>query len=126
MFTVDMCIEILERTPGVIRTFLDGLSDNWIKGGNRENWNPFDVVGHFIHAKTYYHRIGNDPSEDQIVFTPLDKTYTAFPMMYEDKHLFIYSSNSTIPENILVYRQEGNDEFQHIIPELNGNSYILL
>jgi hypothetical protein len=40
---------ILDRTPGVLRSLLDGLPDEWIRpneGG--ESWNPFNVVGHLI------------------------------------------------------------------------------
>ncbi len=44
-------IEILERTPTVLMSLLNGLSDRWIynnEGG--ESWNPFDIIGHMIHG----------------------------------------------------------------------------
>jgi hypothetical protein len=51
-FNLKEAIEILERTPAVLRSLLDGLSDRWIynnEGG--ESWNPYDTVGHLIHGE---------------------------------------------------------------------------
>ena len=42
-------IQVLERTPGVLRSLLSGLVDEWVssnEGG--ESWSPFNVVGHLI------------------------------------------------------------------------------
>ncbi len=50
-FNLKEAIEILERTPAVLMSLLNGLSDRWIynnEGG--ESWNPFDIVGHLIHG----------------------------------------------------------------------------
>ena len=42
-------IEILERTPAVLRTLLTGLSPAWIRADEgADTWNAFDVVGHLI------------------------------------------------------------------------------
>ncbi len=52
-FDRDKSLEILERTPYVIKTLLKGLSDEWIlnnEGG--ETWSPYDVIGHLIHGDT--------------------------------------------------------------------------
>ena len=51
-FNTTEAIEILSRTPGILRAMLSGLSDSWIKtneGG--KTWSPFDVVGHLIHGE---------------------------------------------------------------------------
>ena len=51
-FDLDSCVEILERTPAVLATMLEGLSDGWTQhneGG--ETWSPYDVIGHLIHGE---------------------------------------------------------------------------
>src|SRR5687768_14842189 len=51
-FQVEQAIEILSRTPATVKSLLGNLSDDWTKSdGDSENWNPFDVVGHFIHGE---------------------------------------------------------------------------
>ncbi len=43
---------MLERTPEILRLWLQGLHDDWIyndEGG--ESWSPYDVVGHLIHGE---------------------------------------------------------------------------
>lgn len=51
-FQVEQAVEILSRTPVVLDSLLENLSDEWInKEENRENWGPFDIVGHFIHGE---------------------------------------------------------------------------
>jgi hypothetical protein len=48
-FKLEQAIEVLERTPGVLRAMLAGLSDGWLYGNYGENtFSPFDVVGHLI------------------------------------------------------------------------------
>lgn len=45
-------LEILERTPKVLRGLLQGISDDWILNNEGdETWSPFDVVGHLIHGE---------------------------------------------------------------------------
>ena len=51
-FDLNKTIEILERTPNVLATFLHGLSDDWIKHNEgQDTWSPYDVVGHLIHGE---------------------------------------------------------------------------
>ena len=48
-FDLDQAIEVLERTPTVLRAMLMGLSDGWIHGNyGADTFSPFDVVGHLI------------------------------------------------------------------------------
>jgi hypothetical protein len=48
-FTLDRCIEVLERTPASLRALLDGLDDSWIRGTEGpETFSPFDNIGHLI------------------------------------------------------------------------------
>jgi hypothetical protein len=52
MFTVELGLEILERTPAVLRAWLSGLSPEWLAANEGpDTWNPYDVVGHLIHGE---------------------------------------------------------------------------
>jgi hypothetical protein len=52
MFTVELGLEILERTPSVLRAWLDGLSPEWLAANEGpDTWTPYDVVGHLIHGE---------------------------------------------------------------------------
>ncbi|NNE67377.1 MAG: DinB family protein [Pyrinomonadaceae bacterium] len=51
-FDQEKAIEILSRTPAVLRGLLEGLSDEWSRGESKEDsWNPYDVIGHYIHGE---------------------------------------------------------------------------
>jgi len=48
-FDLDQAHEVLERTPGVLRCMLAGLSDDWLHGNyGQDTFSPFDVLGHLI------------------------------------------------------------------------------
>jgi hypothetical protein len=52
MFTLERGLEILERTPAVLRVWLDGLSPAWVEATEGPGtWSPYDVVGHLIHGE---------------------------------------------------------------------------
>lgn len=76
-YTLDAALEILERTPQVIRSFLQGLSDDWIyHNEGPETWSPFDVVGHLIHGEKtdWTERLKIVLSEgDRKTFAPFDR-----------------------------------------------------
>ena len=49
LFELDKSKEILENTPIVLETLLNGLSREWIENNEGENtWNPYTIVGHLI------------------------------------------------------------------------------
>ncbi len=51
-FNIDDALEILERTPIVLETFLNGLSESWIYNNEGDKtWSPFDIIGHLIHGE---------------------------------------------------------------------------
>ncbi|WP_284653619.1 DinB family protein [Flavobacterium terrisoli] len=51
-FNLTNSIEILERTPQVLNSLLNGISHDWIQNNEGENtWSPFDVMGHLIHGE---------------------------------------------------------------------------
>lgn len=44
--------EVLERTPGALRSLLGGLGDGWTTANEGpETFSPHDVVGHLIHGE---------------------------------------------------------------------------
>jgi DinB superfamily len=51
-FTADKSIEILEKTPAVLKTLLEGLSNEWVMNNEGpETFSPYDVIGHLIHGE---------------------------------------------------------------------------
>src|SRR6185503_9958356 len=51
-FDLKKSIEILEKTPGVIRNLLTGLNADWIiNNEGPDTFSPYDVVGHLIHGE---------------------------------------------------------------------------
>jgi hypothetical protein len=49
---IERTIEILGRTPGVLRVLLGGVSDFWaLSSYGPDTFSPFDVVGHLIHGE---------------------------------------------------------------------------
>ncbi len=51
-YDLDHALEILQRTPRVLRTWLEGLSREWTHTDYGEGtFTPFDVIGHLIHGE---------------------------------------------------------------------------
>ena len=51
-FELEQGLEILRQTPYVLARLLEDLSSGWTQSeGDKENWSPFDVVGHLIHGE---------------------------------------------------------------------------
>jgi hypothetical protein len=51
-FRLEEAVQVLERTPGVLRAMLGGLTEAWMMNNyGPETWGPFDVVGHLIHGE---------------------------------------------------------------------------
>lgn len=51
-YDVEKAISILERTPLVLKTLLEGLDTNWTHTNEGEKtWSPYDVIGHLIHGE---------------------------------------------------------------------------
>jgi len=50
-FSLLKSIDVLERTPVVIKDLLENISDDWsISNEGGETWSPYDIVGHLIHG----------------------------------------------------------------------------
>ena len=51
-FDLESGLAVLDRTPGVLRTLLEGLAPGWIDGTEGPaTWSPYTVVGHLIHGE---------------------------------------------------------------------------
>jgi DinB superfamily len=51
-YTSQQSIEILERTPTVLKSLLTDISDGWIMNNEGpETFSPYDVIGHLIHGE---------------------------------------------------------------------------
>jgi hypothetical protein len=51
-FDLPRTLEVLSRTPGVLESLLDGLSEAWLDASEGpETFSPRDVVGHLIHGE---------------------------------------------------------------------------
>lgn len=51
-FDLERSIEVLAATPAAVRTLLGDLSEDWTAStGDRDNWEPFDIIGHYIYAE---------------------------------------------------------------------------
>ncbi len=51
-FDLNKSIEILERTPAVLSSLLDGLDEEWLFGNEGEGtWSPHDILGHYIEGE---------------------------------------------------------------------------
>jgi hypothetical protein len=49
---VERSVEVLERTPAVLRALLGGVSGFWsLSKYGPDTFSPFDLVGHLIHAE---------------------------------------------------------------------------
>lgn len=49
LFNLELSLQVLERTPGVLRSMLAGLGDEWIRADEGpDTFSPFDVLGHLI------------------------------------------------------------------------------
>ncbi len=51
-FDIVKSVEILQQTPYTLSRMLDCLSPEWTaSAGDKEEWSPYDVVGHLIHGE---------------------------------------------------------------------------
>ncbi|WP_276502460.1 DinB family protein [Terrimonas pollutisoli] len=51
-FDLDKSVEILQRTPAVLKVLLQGLDEGWIVNNEGpETFSPYDVIGHLIHGE---------------------------------------------------------------------------
>src|SRR5438874_9507493 len=51
-FSLTTALEVLNRTPGTLKSMLSGLPSPWTSATEGpDTWSPQDVVGHLIHGE---------------------------------------------------------------------------
>jgi hypothetical protein len=51
-FDLAKSVEILERTPAILKALLESLSDDWVLNNEGpDTFSPYDVIGHLIHGE---------------------------------------------------------------------------
>lgn len=74
-FDLERSIEVLAATPTSVRALLGELSEDWIASrGDHENWQPFDIIGHYIYAE----EAGWIPRAKVILAQADDRTFPPF------------------------------------------------
>ena len=74
-YSLPHSLEILERTPDLLKAWLSGLSEEWThtnEGG--ETWSAYDILGHFIHGE----KTDWIPRMEIILSDRADKTFVPF------------------------------------------------
>ncbi|HVZ38011.1 MAG TPA: DinB family protein [Candidatus Kapabacteria bacterium] len=51
-YDINDAVNLLGRTPAVLRAMLEGLPEEWLRcTDGLDTWSPFDVLGHLIHGE---------------------------------------------------------------------------
>ncbi|WP_299681936.1 DinB family protein [uncultured Dokdonia sp.] len=104
-FQLEKIIPILERTPSILKTFLENLDPDWMHQHEGENtWSPYDIIGHLIHGE----KTDWIPRTKQI----LDSTYTDAFEPFDRFAQFENSKGKTLEmllEEFMVLRAENID-----------------
>lgn len=51
-YSVTASVQVLERTPVVLKALLEGIDDSWVMNDEGpETFSPYDVIGHLIHGE---------------------------------------------------------------------------
>ncbi len=91
-------LEILEKTPTVVKSLLNNLSASWLSSGDVTDWGPMEIVGHFIHGE----KTDWIPRMEIILSDQEDKTFVPFDRFAQ----FQYIEGKTL-EDLL-------DEFEEL------------
>jgi uncharacterized damage-inducible protein DinB len=74
-FTVKRSLEILERTPKVLITMLQNISEEWTSPNEGDDtWSVYDIIGHLIHGE----KTDWMPRAEIILSQDRDKAFTPF------------------------------------------------
>lgn len=95
---VTEAVDLLNRTPQILRKMLDGLPDQLVHANEGpETWSPFDVVGHLIHGE----KTDWIPRLNICLSDSTDKTFQPFDRFaqYED------SKGKTLQALLTIFEQ---------------------
>ncbi|MEM8965405.1 MAG: DinB family protein [Bacteroidota bacterium] len=108
-FDLNKSIEVLEKTPAVLESYLLGLSDEWLRSNEGENtWSPYDIVGHLIIGEKtdWMVRIRIILNSENKLFEPFDR----FAQLQEDQSKPI----AELLENFSELRARNLDELKSL------------
>ena len=78
-------IQILQRTPVVLKELLNGLDEEWIMGNEGpQTFSPYDVVGHLLHGERTDWPVRINLILDKGLSQPFEP-YDRFAMYHESK-----------------------------------------
>ncbi|MFK2818537.1 DinB family protein [Flavobacteriaceae sp. LMIT009] len=125
-FNVVKALEILERTPEILKIYLGSLSEDWtICNEGEETWSAFHIVGHLIHGEKtdWAERLQLIMSDGEIkTFTPFDR-FAQFDESKDKKLVQLLNEFDELrAQNIALLKsfniQESDFERRAIHPEL--------
>jgi hypothetical protein len=101
-FNLDKGIEILSRTPAVLRSLLTGLSTDWTHNNEGpDTWSPYDIVGHLIHGE----RTDWMQRMEKILAETGDKTFEPFDRFAQFRESEGKTLNQLLDEFEAIRRQ---------------------
>jgi hypothetical protein len=106
-FTVEKSLEILERTPNVLITMLQGISADWTsanEGG--ETWSVYDILGHYIHGE----KTDWVPRTDIILSENSDKKFKPFDRFAQ----FEDSKGKTLSQLLIEFKILRERNIEHL------------
>lgn len=113
IFNMDEAIEVLERTPKLLDSFLSGLSKAWLHCNEGEGtWNVSEVIGHLIDAEKF----NWIPRLELMLHEGENKAFTPFDRFSHLKD----SSYRTIDEKLVEFttlRVENIDKLKALVNE---------
>lgn len=110
-FNLEQSIQLLSRTPALLRTMLEGLGPEWTSTNEGENtWSPYDVLGHLIHGE----RTDWIPRAKIILDEGERKTFVPF-----DRFAQFQASHGKSLEELLKIFQQLRMENIRVLRELN-------
>ena len=82
-FDLEKSIDILKRTPALLRSLLHGLHEDWtMNNEGPETFSPYDVVGHLIHGEKTDWR----PRTSMILEHGISKTFEPYDRFAQYKN----------------------------------------
>lgn len=75
-------------------------------------------------AKLFFHKVGTNQSEDVLVYNPDDVEEGPSASTFDNgQWLVVDLSNSTLPENRIMVREEPNGQFKWVVDKYDGCKY---
>lgn len=107
-FKLDQGVAVLDRTPSVLRSLLDGLPPAWVDATEGpETWSPYVVVGHLIHGE----RADWIPRAQLILAQGANRTFTPF-----DRHAqFKESEGKSLAELLDTFEELRAENIQTLL-----------